>query len=106
MFFKSCHILLKTWVGYIIEDQIHLTGTIHFLSVTSVGTVGSEFNSMTFSTSSPIGVHTLYKQVTMNACGKTKIYIKLTDLKVYDTYGNVISMYNFGPMKFIKSNYQ
>lgn len=82
------------------------TGTIHFLSVTSVGTVGSEFNSMTFSTSSPIGVHTLYKQVTMNACGKTKIYIKLTDLKVYDTYGNVISMYNFGPKKYKKSNYQ
>ena len=24
MYFKSCHILLKTWVGYIIEDQIHL----------------------------------------------------------------------------------
>ncbi len=105
---------VNSWVGNNVNMTIKVTsesallshsGTISFLKVTSLGLPGSVFNSATFSTSSPIGLHTLYKQVTMNACGKSQIYIKLSNLKVYDTYGDVLSMNPIGPKKFKKSNF-
>ena len=68
------------------------TGTIEFYKVNSLGMMGNIFNSMTFYLHNGAGTRTMTDTYTMNAQSNTKIYIKLTNMRVEDIFGDILAL--------------
>lgn len=92
---------VKEWSGKNITFSINITssdkaikkhtGTIEFYKAATLG-IGNLFNSMKFSLRYGAGTKTMTDEYTMSAESNSKIYIKLTDLYVTDTFGGMLSL--------------
>ena len=93
---------INSWVGSNVNFTINITssgsaikrhtGTIEFYKVNSIGTMGSLFNSDTFSLRYGAGTKTMTDVFNMNAQSNSKIYIKLTKLRVEDIMGEILAL--------------
>lgn len=93
---------VTSWIGTNVTFTINITssqnamkkhtGTIEFYKVNSLGMMGTIFNSMPFYLKNGAGTNTMTDTYTMNAQSNTKIYIKLTNLRVEDIFGDVLAL--------------
>jgi hypothetical protein len=94
---------VKKWEGKNITFSIKIIssnrtmkshyGVIEFYKAKTLG-IGNLFNSMTFSLRYGAGTKTMADEYTMSAEGNTKIYIKLTNMYVEDSFGEILSLSN------------
>ena len=94
---------VKEWSGKNVTFSINITssdkrikkhaGTIEFYKAARLG-IGNLFNSMTFSLRYGAGTKTMSDEYIMSAEGNSKIYIKLTDLYVIDSFDEILSLSN------------
>ena len=95
---------VNSWTGSNINFTVRLTaiggkiklhtGTIGIYKVTSLGLMGSVWNSMTFRQYEPLGKTTISDEYNMNTGSLDKIYIKLTNLRVTDMDNDTIALSN------------
>lgn len=105
---------VKSWIGSNVTFSIKInskeramskhTGRIEFYKVKALG-VGDLFNSMNFSLKDGAGTNEMSEEYTMNAQKNTKIYIKLTNLMVWDSNKEALALTPTLPQRYNKSDF-